>query len=105
MDGLEALVRELQEQARLADARVADDDVLEEVSVGHLALHALGGCVRSSVARPRLFRLPAHERTKVLVDCLLPCHEHIPSLRSDRACLALSDQGQSNFTAPACLLV
>ena len=43
MDGLEALVRELQEQARLADARVADDDVLEEVRLlgrrgGHVGL-------------------------------------------------------------------
>ena len=33
MDGLEALVGELEQQARLADARVADDDVLEEVAV------------------------------------------------------------------------
>jgi hypothetical protein len=31
--GLEALVGELQQEARLADARVADDDVLEQVAV------------------------------------------------------------------------
>lgn len=34
VDRLEALVRELEEEAGLADARVADDDVLEEVAVG-----------------------------------------------------------------------
>mmetsp|Transcript_34199 Transcript_34199/g.55014 ORF Transcript_34199/g.55014 Transcript_34199/m.55014 type:complete len:261 (-) Transcript_34199:62-844(-) len=35
MIGAEALVRELKEQARLADASVANDDILEEVRVGH----------------------------------------------------------------------